>query len=271
MVTSRAWTSIKRKDWKLLLGYNNFDIPNRLSFFGLPVEIRNQIYGYLFPARKVDIRKFKYEDSNFIPYTSPAWHVVLQARSSGRIKVFTNLNSGLALLSTCRRAYDECRLHYYRNSIFFLAPGEVADTIILAKVVQLANLELITSIGLHFDAADFNLKEYQSLVAIRGDTRVCGFHLPVAIGFFIIATRLLLAVWYRKLAWIYQKAWRSLRVIHLESSYSTMVIGLDEFHRRCSLADFARTQGYPRDPELKAYLMDVCQKVVLECLSKWGS
>jgi len=268
LVTSRAWTSIKRKDWKILLDYNDTDVPNRISFFGLPTEIRNQMYGYLFPARRVDIQKSKYDNSNFIPQNSSAWNLVLQAISAGRIKVSTNLTPGLALLSTCRRAYKECRLHYYRNSIFFLAPREVANTIRLAKVVQQANLELITSIGIKFDASDFGLKEYQSLL------RLCGGQIPIVSRIIavtrtdIVAMELLRATWYNKLEWIYRHSWRSLRVIHLENLYRTIIISVNGFLRRCSLADFAPSPGPPRVPELRVFLTEASQAATIALVNR---
>lgn len=268
LVTSRAWTSIRRKGWKILLDSNDTVVPNRLSFFGLPAEIRIQVYGYLFPVRRVDIKEPRYKNPIFISRNSPAWSLVLQAVSSGRIDVSTNTNPGLVFLSTCRRAYEEGRLHYYRNNIFFLALGEVANTINLAKVVQLANLELITSIGINFDAADIGVKEYQLLKRLCDSTRVPWSHVIILFRHLSTATQLLRAVWYRKLGWIYQNSWESLRVIHLESSLGTMVISLNEFLRRCTLADFAQNQGYPRDRELGDYLGMTSQKVGMELLNR---
>ena len=266
LATSQAWTSIKRKNWKILIDCNDTDVPNRLSLFGLPAEIRNQIYEYLFPARRVDIKKPSYRNTNFISRNSPAWSLVLQAVSVGRIEVSTNPNPGLALLSTCRRSYEEGRWYYYRNSIFFLAPGEIANTIDLAKVVQLANLELITSIGIRFDAADLGVKEYQLLVRLHASTRVTGANVIVLHRHLFTATLLLRRVWYKKLGWIYQNPSRSLQVIRLENSYSTMVISLDAFLRRCSLADFARIRGYPGDPEMRAYLMETSRRVGVDLI-----
>lgn len=268
LVTSRAWTSIKRRDWKILLDYNDTVVPNRLSFFGLPAEIRNHVYGYLFPARRVDIKEPRYRNPIFISRNSPAWSLVLQAVSSGRVEVSTNMNPGLVFLSTCRRAYEEGRLHYYRNSIFFLAPGEVANTINLAKVVQLANLELITSIGIRFDAADIGINEYHSLVRLHASTRVIGLNPIILFSHLSTATRLLRAVWYKKLGWIYQHSWQSLRVIHLEDFRSTMVISLNDFLTRCTLADFTQSRGYPRDRELRAYLTLTSQMVGIELLNR---
>lgn len=268
LVTSRAWISIKRKNWKILIDYDDTDVPNRLSFFGLPAEIRNQIYGYLFPPRKVDIKESKYDSSNFIPQNSSAWSLVLQAISVSRIKVSTNLNPGLAFLSTCRRAYEECRLHYYSNTIFFLAPGKVTNTINLAKVVQLANLELITSIGIRFDAADFGPKEYRSLSRLFGGQIATGLSRFAPNRSWRITRELLRAVWHNKLRWIYRHSWRSLRVIHLENLHRGIIISVNAFLRRCSLADFAPSPGHPRDPELRAFLTEASQAATIALMNR---
>lgn len=248
-VTSWAWTSIKREGWKLLFNYQDVDAPDRLSFFGLPAEIRNQIYGYLFPARIVDFKKPIYDNSNFILRESSAWSFILQATNAGRAKVSTNLNPGLVLLSTCRRAYEECCLHYYGNSIFFLPPGEIANTLRLAKVVKLTNLELITSIGIKFDVSDIDLKEFQKIA------RLCDYQVMYHVAD-RTAMKLLRAIWYKKLEWIYRHSWRSLRFIHLETRHKTIIISADEFFGRCILADFVPRPGNPRDQELWRFLRD---------------
>jgi len=253
--TTQAWTSIKRQDRRILQNYSNISVPGRLTLFGLPAEIRNQIFGYLFPPHKANVKKPKIDNTGFISRNSPAWSLVLKARSLGRAKISTDPHPGKALLLTCQRAYEECRLHYYRNTIFFLAPGDIANTIDLAKVVQPANLELITSIGITCDGIDFGPKEYESLQKSYSITSAAKlYRLHTTSGTWPTALDLLRAIWYKKLEWFHRHSWPSLREIHLEKTQGTMFIDVKSLLRRFSLAELAQSQGYPRDPELRAFL-----------------
>lgn len=250
--TTKAWTSIQRKDRWSLFRNERFTEQEESCLFGLPAEILNQILTYVFPPRKVDIKERHYANTDFIAEDSPAWSLVLRHRS----KVQTKQRPGSGLLLTCRYAYELCRPLFYGNTIFFLATGELAKTISLAKVVRPANLELITSIGIRLEAADFGCKEWKLLREYCDSMRARGTYFVLRQGIPGVAPGLLRAIWYKKMEWVYKHAWQSLREIHLDCPPISMVLRLDDFRSKSSLTDFAKGGWFPADPDLRRFLKE---------------
>ena len=256
--TTKAWTLAGRVDSGRLLytpdHHNNSVTPGRYSFFGLPPEIRNQILNYLLVPGEVDVKKSSHTETTFIPADGHTRRVILEARSSGRLKQFISPKSGLPFLATCRQAYAEGRTYYYGQNTFFLAPGGIRNTLDLAKAVQPRNLELIAYIGIKFDVTDLGPREYGSVLdACIGTGNINGARIDANTAG-SVATRLLRVIWFGKLRWIYRHYWQSVREIHLESPRQTVIISIEDLRTRLHDIHMLGVHGYQVDREAGAFL-----------------